>query len=568
MAAGSVVAVRLAGRAIRGWVLGPSDNPPDATIRPIDRVVSVGPEGGLLELARFAAWRYAGPLRPFLKSASPDRIVRALPAPARPAPSERLRALVTPEIFDAIAGVVAPPLPSSGARLVRTGPGEPRLGIVAATAALLAGRDLLVLVPEHRDAETLLGRLGRAGIAAVHAPDQWAQAAAGGSIVVGTRRAVWATVGDLGGIVVLDAHAESYVEERAPTADATVLATERARRAHVPCLLVTPTPLLEQRERHGQVDLPGSRQWPAIEIIDRTAADPHSGAYDSRLATAIRGALDADPRRRVVCVLNRTGRVRLLGCATCGNLQRCEQCGHALAEPAGREPGRPRQLVCPSCDRARPFVCDHCGSTTLRQLRRGVARAAEELSALVHEPATEITAASAAIPDEARLLVGTEAVLHRVTSASLVAFLDFDHELLAARLRAPEQALVLLGRAARLLGGATPEHHRRIVVQTRLPNDAVLRAAQTGNPTVFLDAERQRRAELRLPPYSAIALASGDDMAPFMHAIGRSPLVETATRPDGSLLLRAPDHDALLAAIAAAEADGGRVRIAVDPDDV
>jgi primosomal protein N' (replication factor Y) len=565
---GSVVAVRLAGRAIRGWVLGSVETPPDATIRSIDRLVTLGPDRRLVELARFASWRYAGPLRPFLKSASPDRIVRVLPGRARPASAAALSSLTTDAILDSVGRIVRAPLPPSGAHLVRTGPAEPRLGIVAATAAALAGRDLLVLVPEHRDAEIVLARLGRAGIGAVQAAEQWPQAAAGGSIVVGTRRAVFATVGDLGGIVVLDAHAESYVEERAPTSNATVLAAERARREGVPCLLISPTPLLEQCEAHGLINLQGSGRWPTVEVIDQTSADPRAGAYDPRLAAAIRDALDADPRRHVVCVLNRTGRVRLLGCAGCGNLQRCEQCGHALAEPAGREPGRSRALVCPACAAARPFVCEHCGSTKLRQLRRGVARAVEELSALVREPAVEISSTSAAVPEGARLLVGTEAVLHRVRSASLVAFIDFDNELLAARLRAAEQAYVLLGRAARLLGGATTERHRRIVVQTRLPGDAVLRAAQRGDPTVLLESEQERRRDLRLPPYSAMALASGDGIERFFGAIAQSSSVQAARRPDGSVLLRAPDHRSLLDAIAAAEVDGGRVRVAVDPHEI
>ena len=40
-------------------------------------------------------------------------------------------------------------------------------------------------------------------------------------------------------------------------------------------------------------------------------------------------------------------------------------------------------------------------------------------------------------------------MLHQVPSADVVAFLDLDHELLAPRFRAAEQALALLARAAR-----------------------------------------------------------------------------------------------------------------------
>ena len=42
------------------------------------------------------------------------------------------------------------------------------------------------------------------------------------------------------------------------------------------------------------------------------------------------------------------------------------------------------------------------------------------------------------------MIVGTEAALHRVTETDVVAFLDFDQELLAPRYRASEEAFALL----------------------------------------------------------------------------------------------------------------------------
>ena len=71
--------------------------------------------------------------------------------------------------------------------------------------------------------------------------------------------------------------------------------------------------------------------------------------------------------------------------------------------------------------------------------------------------------------------MGTEATLHQIDRADVVAFLDFDQELLAPRYRAAEQAFGLLARAARLIGGKGPgaaragsarPGERRLVVQT------------------------------------------------------------------------------------------------------
>ena len=93
------------------------------------------------------------------------------------------------------------------------------------------------------------------------------------------------------------------------------------------------------------------------------------------------------------------------------------------------------------------MVCANCGAVALRNVRAGVARAREELEALAGEPVAEITAKTVGDPGT-RVVVGTEAALHHVRApVGVVAFLDFDQELLAPRYRAAEQALGLLARA-------------------------------------------------------------------------------------------------------------------------
>src|SRR4029079_14383817 len=99
----------------------------------------------------------------------------------------------------------------------------------------------------------------------------------------------------------------------------------------------------------------------------------------------------------------------------------------------------------------RPDVCPHCGGTRLRVLRSGITRVREELAALMPGASVvEVEAGTTEIPDlrAGGVLVGTEAVLQRVEvrrqRPALVAFLDFDQELLAPRSRAAEEALWLV----------------------------------------------------------------------------------------------------------------------------
>ena len=132
----------------------------------------------------------------------------------------------------------------------------------------------------------------------------------------------------------------------------------------------------------------------------------------------------------------------------------------------------------------------------------GVTRLGEELTAAAGRPAITVTGADPDPPPEAGVYVGTEAVLHRVATADVVAFLDFDREILAPRYRAGEQAMALLARAARLIGPRA--RGGRIVVQTFLPDHHVIRAAQLADPGRLAEHEARSRRMLGLPPYPSV----------------------------------------------------------------
>jgi primosomal protein N' (replication factor Y) len=215
------------------------------------------------------------------------------------------------------------------------------------------------------------------------------------------------------------------------------------------------------------------------------------------------------------------------------------------------------------------MVCADCGATKLKLVRQGVSRVREELEALVGEPVAEVSSASPADdpgsgdPTQARVIVGTEAVLHQAGRADVVAFLDLDQELLAPRYRAAEQALALLARAARLVGGKAGGG--RLVLQTRLPRHEVILAALHADPARVATVEAERRELLRFPPVAALAEVSGPAAGAFVQALGRPAGVEVLGPADGRWLLRAPDHATLCDALAATPRPPGRLRLAVDP---
>ncbi|MDP1818918.1 MAG: hypothetical protein Q8K58_03385 [Acidimicrobiales bacterium] len=541
---GDVVRIELHGRRVGGWIVELDVEPaPGLSLRALAKRSGLGPTPDLIELAEWAAWRWSGRPASLLKTASPDRVVAQLPPPAAPP---------RPVGAGDAAARAALDEPLS---LLRLPPAADRVSVVLAAADR---GNALVLCPTVAVAVGLASRLRRAGLPVALHPRDWALGAAGAT-VVGTRAAAWAPVGDLAAVVVLDEHDEAHQQEQAPTWHARDVAIERAQRAGVPCLLTSPCPSLEALEAaavHVPDRVSERAGWPIVEVVDRRDEDPRrAGLFSTALVRLLRS------EERVLCVLNRTGRARLLACAACGGLARCEACGAAVEQPED-------VLHCRRCGTDRPAVCIDCGSTRFKNVKAGVARVREELEALIGEPVVELTAATESEAPATRVVVGTEAVLQRIDRADAVAFLDLDQELLASRYRAVEQAFALVARAARVAarsGRAADRAAGRLLLQTRLPEHEVVRAAVLGDPDRVADAERPRRSLLRLPPFAALAEVSGQAAPEFVAALGQPLGVQVAETAPGRWLVRATDHGTLCDALTAVPRPAGRLRIEVDP---
>lgn len=538
---GTMVRIPLHGRRVGGWVVGTSDEAgTDRPLQAIAKVRGYGPPSDLVDLASWAAWRWAGPRPTFLRTASPVNAVRGLPDRTVPAPAAA----------PAVAGELAAEAFAGAGAVLRLPPARDVYPIVFEAARRGSA---LVLSPSVGQAAHLALRLKRAGINAVQHPRDWARAAAGGCTVVGARAAAWAPVPDLAAVVVVDEHDETYQEERAPTWNARDVAVERARRAGVPCVLVSPCPSLESLAALPLLTASRNDEragWPVVEVVDRRKEAPGLGLYSARLVDVVRGG------GRVVCVLNRKGRARLLACANCGELARCETCQAAVEQTS--EGG----LACRRCGTERPVVCAPCGATRLKTVRVGVTRAREDLERLAGRPVLEVTGDDAGPVPDAAVLVGTEAVLHRVDRADVVAFLDFDQEQLAPRYRAAEEALALLVRAARLVGG---RDGGRVLVQTRVPGHEAIDAAVHADPGRLAVVEGARRAALQFPPETALALLSGDGAPAYAAALGGAGVDVLGPAAGGRFLVRAPDHQGLCDRLAAVARPSARLRVAVDP---
>jgi primosomal protein N' (replication factor Y) len=191
-------------------------------------------------------------------------------------------------------------------------------------------------------------------------------------------------------------------------------------------------------------------------------------------------------------------------------------------------------------------------------VRPGVSRLREELEGAAARPVAAVTGDSGELPD-VDVFVGTEAVLHRVRGVDVVAFLDFDAELLAPRYRAGEQAMALLVRAARLVGPR--RDGGRVLVQTFTPDHELLRAVQLADPGRLVEGEEARRRLLGLPPFRALGVVEGADAEEFVRSTG----LEYARTAKGAMV-RADTWMDLGAALASTpRPPGSRLRVEVDP---
>lgn len=613
---GSEVRVSLRGRRVRGWVLslehptsleeiGPSYAGRDGERRGLQRILAVSGKGlddELVELCRWAAWRWAGPVSFFLDSASPRSVARRASATRRGSASSQHKLLGESLALDFASLPQAVSVPEEEVlvevakidkAVLRLGPRldpGPWLAHLWHLDARQLGRlpSWLVLAPTQRQCERLQSSLTKSAIKASQVSD--VSLTKGVSVVIGTRGAVFTPMEWLTRVVVLGSHDSRLKEERAPTWDAWVVASRRAEQRKATCLLVSPCPTLQQLHWGTLVRTSRATErqgWAPVIVDDLSKADPRQGLVTEGLLSSMKRALGQGGR--VVAVLNRKGRSRRLLCRHCRELVRCSLCGAGMEElvlaeadggraPSGSESGdgtssqrragvpkapKSRLLVCPRCGQTRPWLCASCGRMELAGFSPGVTRLRELLEAALRIEVAEVSADTELPRGEngqiSRVIVGTEAVLHRVGLVDLVAFLDFDSQLLAPGWRTNEKALGLLA-----LGISRAKEST--YVQTAMPNHLVVRSCVLADPSLLAEEESPIRKALSLPPYGGLARISGPGACELVKGLsGVLGLSVAGPDPKGAWLVKSANDEVLCDALSSLQRPRLRCRVEVDP---
>lgn len=622
------VKVRFGGQDVDGWLLERvAEAEHDGALAPVRRVVSservLSPE--VARLARAVADRWAGTLADVLRLAVPPRHARV---EAEPVADE---------------GRVAPPSPDArawadyrgGAAFVQhvTAGGAPRAvwtalpgpaggrwadAVAQAVAAcVLGGRGALVVVPDQRDVDRVLAALDAAGI------PRWAPGVLGGAVrltaddgpspryraflaasrrradvVVGTRAAAFAPVRDLGLVVCWDDGDSLHAEPRAPYPHVREVLALRSELQGAALLVgahgrtVEAQALVAAGWAHDvSADRPRLRaRVPRVQALTSAELAREGPAAAARLPTpawrTIRDRLADGP---VLVQVPRAGYVPAVACGRCRASARCRACHGPLG--LSRGDGTP---TCGWCGRlATDWRCAECGGATLRSVRVGSERTAEELGRAFPGVPVVVSGARAAagvvaeVRDRPAVVVATPGAEPRVPGGYAAAVL------LDAAVATAGSALGLLPEALRRWLAAAalvrPAPDGGVVL---LVGDAEQRASQAlvrWDPVGLAVRELDERAALGLPPAVRVASVTGPRDAvdavvarievPGVDVLGPVPVRHDepgAFEPDVRAVVRVPRASGatLAAAVAASMAvrsarrEGGSVRVQLDPTDL
>jgi primosomal protein N' (replication factor Y) len=424
------------------------------------------------------------------------------------------------------------------------GAGKTEVYFEAIAAALRAGRQVLVLLPEIALTAQWLKRFEdrfgcapapwHSGLTSLERRETWRGIAEGRvGVVVGARSALFLPFERLGLIVVDEEHDGSFKQDDGVAYNARDMAVVRARLVGAPIVLASATPALESvvnvaTGRYGELQLPGrhgGQTLARLQAIDLRRDAPARGHWLSPpVVEAMKQTFAAG--EQTLLFLNRRGYAPMTLCRACGSGIGCPQCSAWLVEHRFR-----RTLVCHHCGYSEPpaHECKKCGATDqFVACGPGVERLAEEAMAILPEARLELftsdslmsrTEASAAvermIEGKIDILIGTQMAAkgHHFPGLTLVAVVDADLGLNGGDLRAAERTFQMLYQVA---GRAGREGRPgRALIQTYQPEHAVMQALVSGDRDRFVQAELADRELAGMPPYGRLAslIVSGPDPA-------------------------------------------------------
>ena len=441
-----------------------------------------------------------------------------------------------------------------------TGSGKTEVYLEAVAAALRAGRQALVLLPEIALTAEFLKRVEarfgatpaewHSGATMTERRRVWRMVGQGkAQLVIGARSALFLPYRNLGLIIVDEEHDTSYKQEDGVLYNARDMAVLRAAMCSAQVVLASATPSLEtwanaDAGKYKRLDLTsrfGASVLPEMRAVDMRAEDLLPSTWISpTLKYAMKARLERGEQS--LLFLNRRGFAPVTICRACGAQVACDHCDSRMVEHRFL-----KRLMCHQCGETKPVpeVCPSCQvEGKMAPVGPGIERLGEEAAALFPEAriavlSSDLFGSARALKQrieeiaagEADIILGTQLVAkgHNFPLLTLVGVIDADLGLQGSDLRAAERTFQLMRQVAGRAGRA--EKPGEALLQTFQPEHPVIRAILSGDEEAFWRAEAAERQAAGVPPFGRMAgiILSGSDLAQVFD------LGETLARNDGAL---------------------------------
>ncbi|CUI00536.1 Primosomal protein N' [Leisingera aquaemixtae] len=425
-----------------------------------------------------------------------------------------------------------------------TGSGKTEVYLEAVAAALRAGRQALVLLPEIALTAEFLTRVEarfgakpaewHSGATTTERRRVWKMVGQGAAqLVIGARSALFLPFRDLGLIIVDEEHDTSYKQEDGVLYNARDMAVLRAAMCSAQVVLASATPSLEtwanaEAGKYKRLNLTsrfGASVLPEMRAVDMRSEDLLPATW---ISPTLKQAMTLRMERgeQSLLFLNRRGFAPVTICRACGAQVACDHCDARMVEHRFM-----KRLMCHQCGETKPVpeACPSCEvEGKMAPVGPGIERLAEEATALFPEAriavlSSDLFGSARALKQrieeiaagEADIILGTQLVAkgHNFPLLTLVGVIDADLGLQGSDLRAAERTFQLMRQVAGRAGRA--ERPGEALMQTFQPEHPVIRAILSGDEENFWKAEAAERQAAGVPPYGRMAgiILSGPDLA-------------------------------------------------------
>lgn len=330
-------------------------------------------------------------------------------------------------------------------------------------------------------------------------------------VILGTRSAILAPIGNVSFISVLSEHSTSYKGEEGLRYNARDVAVMRGYLEKSCVLLSSICPSMESvyNEKTGKYTaLRNSRQpdtkRPKIKIIDASRLQDKALTISGDITEEARNVLSK--KGKFLFLINRKG-YSLVKCADCGHTLRCEKCGIPVVFYKSKNSARCRYC---GLQQNVPESCGECKGFSLKPVGAGTEKIREDIEKLLGiKPLLLEKGSSVSTPilptvyDIMPFVVGTAYAAKKLRDEQFdaAAFFNTDSLISQPDFRACERVFQEVIQTAEMV---KPEGH--LFLQTRHPRDKILRLIRNYDFHEFYDYEMSQRKIINYPPFSRIIL--------------------------------------------------------------